>query len=352
MNRELTQASYDLSPLYARVTWSDISQYLQSTGHKKYQIYTKEIITIMMVAFGILTIVSLVLGFTINSAILVGVGFWLSLMLAACPVILSHQKSKFTRQVRLSHFAKANGLVYTSVAKDDLGHKAMIFPTGWPGLTTGVISTTPSVKLQFEIGHHFYLTGSGKSQREYHWDYICIQLDRNLPHIVLDSKKNNLSLFGVNFDNLPNVLDKEQQIRLEGDFDKHFTLYGPSGYDTDVRYIFTPDLMTLLIDEATDYDVEVVDDRIYFFQKTDSSDFARPYNPMFFDRAFRIIATVGAKVDRRTDYYADERVGSRVANEVAPDGRRLKQASLKTIMIIVAAVVVSAYVLVNILANL
>jgi len=56
-------------------------------------------------------------------------------------------------------------------------------------------------------------------------------------------------------------------------------------------------------------------------------------------RIFTIIRTVGAKVDARTDRYADERVGNRAANIVAPGGARLKHGVpvIGTIILVVYA---------------
>lgn len=39
-------------------------------------------------------------------------------------------------------------------------------------------------------------------------------------------------------------------LSLEGDFDRYFTLYCPGDYERDALYVFTPDLLALLIDES------------------------------------------------------------------------------------------------------
>ena len=45
---------------------------------------------------------------------------------------------------------------------------------------------------------------------------------------------------------------------LEGDFDRHFTLYAPDGYGRDALYLLTPDLMSRLIDSARAFDVSLL----------------------------------------------------------------------------------------------
>ncbi|MEO7546479.1 MAG: hypothetical protein ABIT21_09370 [Terrimesophilobacter sp.] len=76
-----------------------------------------------------------------------------------------------------------------------------------------------------------------------------------VPNMILDAKSNNFL-----WTNLPQNFSRNQVLSLEGDFDKHFTLYCPKEYEHDALYVFTPDLMTRLIDHAAGYDVELVDD--------------------------------------------------------------------------------------------
>jgi hypothetical protein len=138
-----------------------------------------------------------------------------------------------------------------------------------------------------------------------------------MPNIVLDSRANN-SIFGSN---LPATLRKDQVLQLEGDFDRYFTLYCPKEYEQDALYIFTPDLMALLIDEAAPYDVELVDEWMFVYS-------SKPFelaDPAVLQRLFRIADTVGAKALDQTERYADERVGDFDANIVAPQGARLRR---------------------------
>src|SRR5690606_7535742 len=106
------------------------------------------------------------------------------------------------------------------------------------------------------FGNLRYVTGSGKSRSVHQWGFLAVGLDRRLPHMVLDSRANNRML---GLSNLPAGFRRDQILSLEGDFDRYFTLYCPKEYERDALYVFTPDLMALLIDEAAPYDVEVVD---------------------------------------------------------------------------------------------
>ena len=143
--------------------------------------------------------------------------------------------------------------------------------------------------------------------------------------MLLDAKANNTNLFGKSLaSNLPVSLRKDQVLSLEGDFDKYFTLYAPKDYERDALYIFTPDLMTLLIDNAHSFDAEVVDNRLYIYIRQQGKNTSMT-QPHFIYQLLSIIHVVGMKLHRQSDYYADELVGDRSIDIVATGGRRLRR---------------------------
>jgi hypothetical protein len=149
--------------------------------------------------------------------------------------------------------------------------------------------------------------------------------------MLLDSRANN-GMFGSS--NLPSAFRRDQVLSLEGDFDRYFTLYCPRQYERDALYVFTPDLMALLIDEAAPYDVEIIDRWLFVYA-------ARPFplaDPHTYQRLLRIVATVGRKALSQTDRYRDERVGDFDANIVAPAGRRLRSGIPIATLIVVGVV--------------
>ncbi|MEO6532075.1 MAG: hypothetical protein ABIO06_00720 [Pseudolysinimonas sp.] len=232
---------------------------------------------------------------------------------------------KWEQWFRLDRFATANGMLF----------RPMDFPPAYPGEIFH-IGRNPVVTEHLEtsgrfldIGNFSYITGSGKSQTTHNWGFLALYLDRAMPNIVLDAKANN-SLFSSN---LPIALDRKQILHLEGDFDKHFSLYCPAEYEQDALYIFTPDLMALLIDEASPFDVELVDQWMFVYS---SFPFALT-DPAVLERLFTIADTVGAKAVNQTKHYADDRVGDPAANIVAPQGMRLKRgASVIGVVLVVA----------------
>ncbi len=141
--------------------------------------------------------------------------------------------------------------------------------------------------------------------------YLAVRLERQLPQFVLDSSRND----DGRVSNLPMPIAAGQQLSLEGDFDQHFALFCPRGYERDALYIFTPDLMALLIDETGDFDVEIVDEWFFVYSRH-GFDLS---NGTLWRRLERIRHVVGAKAITRTDLYANARDPAVIA-----EGSRLR----------------------------
>jgi hypothetical protein len=234
---------------------------------------------------------------------------------------------RFERYVRLDRFAKANGLVF-SPSDANPQYPGAIFNVGRARSAYEHFRSASDRFLDF--GNYRYTTGSGKNSTTHTWGFMALQLDRALPHMVLDSQANNF--IGSN---LPATFSKDQVLSLEGDFDRYFTLYCPKQYERDALYVFTPDLMALCIDNAAPFDIEIVDKWMFVYS-------ASPFDMStghIYERLFGIVDTVGAKTLHQTDRYADERVANFTANVVAPQGARLKRG------VPVAAIVIGAIVL-------
>lgn len=246
-------------------------------------------------------------------------------------------------QVRLYNFADDNGFRYIPKVGSS-AHVGWIFSQGYSPRQKSVFQRLDTQGVpRLEFGTHEYTTGHGRSKTTHHWQYICILLDRNIPHMILDARSNNMKLFGGDISNLGMGFSKDQVISLEGNFNDHFTLYGPPEYQMDARYVFTPDLMTVLIDSATAYDAELIDNKVYFYKSGRTPMGGKPF-VSYVQGVLRLYEAVLPKLQKQTQYYADERSGlDRSANVVAGQGRRLKTRT-PTITIIATAIVVILYV--------
>ncbi|QEO09832.1 hypothetical protein [Protaetiibacter larvae] len=238
--------------------------------------------------------------------LLVVIGFWAA-------AVVRRTLGRAERVARLSRFAAANGLNF-SARNTNPRYPGMIF-----GIGDARTATDHLMRLQgrfLDLGTFQYTTRSRKSRTTHRWGFLALQLDRKLPHMVLDARSNDL--FGTS--NLPLTFDRDQVLSLEGDFEEHFTLYCPPEYERDALYVFTPDLMALLIDEAGAFDVEIVDEWLFVY----STSPLPLHEPATMQRMLRIVDTVGAKTVDQTARYVDERIGDARVNLVAPQGERLK----------------------------
>jgi hypothetical protein len=341
----------DYRPLTAPVTSAQVAtfkRWAKSTGQVWAQPTAASVIGWVLGGFAIVIFVfvgGFLIGGVIVRAILLslGVSGWVAPFVSTAIVTLVFvaigvlivlamirgSSAAWTKHYRLDQFARANGLAAFPVSADP-HYAGSIFGVGSSRASYDRIQSTSGRFL--DIGSYRYTTGSGKNRTTHTWGYLAMQLDRRLPQMVLDSKANN-GLFGST--NLPKTFSRDQVLSLEGDFDKYFTLYCPREYERDALYIFTPDLMALLIDNAGAFDVEIVDDWLFVYSSTpiDTTD------PAQIGRMFQIVDTVGAKTITQSDRYSDERVADAGAshdqaaalagpdasrNLIAPQGRRLR----------------------------
>lgn len=178
------------------------------------------------------------------------------------------------------------------------------------------------------------VTMTRRTHRRSDHGYLSIRLPRALPHFVVDAHANGTSL--------PIPVARPQRVSLEGDFDTHFALYAPAGYERDALYLFTPDVMALLIDETGDLDVEVIGNRLTIY----SPHLFDLHNSAVWDRLEQIVRLLGAKAIDQAENYSDPRAAGTDSN-VAPAGRRLDQGFLSrngvrwSLVLIVAIVVLT-----------
>ena len=151
----------------------------------------------------------------------------------------------------------------------------------------------------FEIGEYIIEDVSSKF---HHYGFIEITLENTVPHIILDSMLNEMSeSSSVDFnDRIKIDIKKDQMVQLEGDFIDYFTAYVVEGYGRDALYILTPDLMSTLVDTAADYDIEFINNKLYFV----SREVFRTKEQ--FQKAFTVIEKVSNKVNKRSRRYLDE----------------------------------------------
>ena len=272
---------------------------------------------------------------TVERILIVAASFAMTLVIIVWRV-LGRRNDAWRRWTQLDALARANGMVFSPFggAPD---YPGAIFGVGEPREVLDHLTVVPSnsTERRLDYGTYRYTIGGGKNRSVKRWGYLALQLDRALPHMLLDARANNGLLGGTT---LPTQFRRDQVLALEGDFNEHFTLYCPREYERDAYYVFTPDLMALLIDNAAPFDVEIID-RWMFVYSPEPFDLQ---SPTVHQRLRAIVDTVGAKTLSQTDRYVDERIGEFAPNLVAPQGQRLKRRFPIGVVIGVAVVVAYA----------
>ncbi len=333
---------YDFSALSSIVTNSDILALKQIYNPKNTSPLMRKIKIIALVVACVVGSLMLFLFFyrvapfllIDDDFVFIPIIFIVLILLIIIGIIYSIKADKKTwvQNVKLYRFAKANGLLFKPSLPRP-GYNGMIFNIGDNRAANTVLNSQN--KPIFEMANYTYSEthGSGKNRHTtYHYyGYIMIQLSKKLPHIVLDSKANNTSLFGANLSNLPESFDREQILSLEGDFNKYFTLYAPKEYERDALYVFSPDLMAMFVDQSSEFDAEIVDDKLFIYSSK-HFDFS---NIALVQQLFNIINKVGSLVVHNTDRYKDEMAASLPDNIVAESGRRLRVPNPAIIVLII-----------------
>lgn len=213
--------------------------------------------------------------------------------------------------LKIYHVAMANGWGYER-ATSNLTYSASLFSAGRDYAFSNIV-TSPL----FEIGQVQFVTGSGRSERTHRYGYMRLPLERRLPHMLLDGKSNNSRAFGIDISNLPMSFNNNQIDALEGDFNKYYTLYAPEGYGSDARYVFTPDLMQLLIEESDNIDIEIIDNELFVYFGNYAMD-----TEAFWQKVSRLQGQLASKlVERAGQRYTDDRT---IDGTVAMNGKRLR----------------------------
>jgi hypothetical protein len=204
-------------------------------------------------------------------------------------VIKYHERTK--NQFQLKEFAKQNDFNYiestTDFALDGLLFRIGNIPEA-NRIYDLVIGTFEG--KDFTFGNRHFETKAPRHNINFDYGFMSIKLDRKLPQMILRSKQKGIEL--------TQGFSKNQVQSLEGDFDKYFTLYSQDGSQADALYVLTPDVMALLIDYASEYDIEIAGNHIYFY--------ARQFDlsESLMRQLFEIIDVVGTKTKRQTKRFS------------------------------------------------
>lgn len=186
------------------------------------------------------------------------------LTLVAIPLIITiylgyrPRDEQKLRRARLEQFAADNGLAYQELNIHP-SLKGTFFRTDKTRYKQTYDVLYDPLDHGFEIGNFRYLgLMNSKSDISYEYSYARVRLSKRLPHVLLDSKAN--TTYMSNLPEHPHGLAP-----LEADIGDHFRLYGKKGSDVLARYVFTSDIMAMILDYGRMYDIEIIDDQLLLY---------------------------------------------------------------------------------------
>lgn len=330
----------DYEPLTSKITKADIDALKASKSYIADFNWTGVVIMVAVVTILSFSAVITYVSASDYSQALIASGAIFFFLLIVGVVWRINSVTIIKRYAKLYKFAIANGASFENNSRPP--QIGILFTAGGSG---NKISSQVGPINGTTIGSNVYTTGSGKNRHTYYWDYAVVQLTRNIPNIILDSKKNN---FLREFSDMPSVPNRDQKVSLEGDFNDYFDVYSPNTYDIDVRVILTPDVMQDLQQLAADYNVEFIDNKIILFKRGSN------INGADVDKIKEILnmaSVIAAEVNLQSEHYSDPRIaGSRQSNIVAEQGRRLKT-NMNVIWLIIFAVIVMAFQIITAVMN-
>lgn len=197
--------------------------------------------------------------------------------------------------------AKSSGSEHSTVSRyrSHLAMRDTHSPRARPDLTIALARQQPDKNAPKGIHAHFR--------------FLQMRLPRPLPHLIIDARKGGrlrAHLVGV------------ERVSLEGEFDRHFTVYVPDGYQRDALQLLTPDVMAVLIDHGRRWDIEIVEDQLV----AASARVAARHDAAEITSLLLFALTVGTQVTEQAITYTDPRA-TRPRSQVALAGRRVKRRS-------------------------
>lgn len=236
----------------------------------------------------------------------------------------------------LTRFATDNGLNYAN--EPQLEFKSIVVGNS---ISTNILSTPDQDFMIASAGVRMYDSYYGDYRINDNSSLARIKLPRKLPQMVIDSRHNSIKF-------LPDYYDI-QEIKLEGNFSKHFKVYLPKNYHIDILQILTPDVMHALLECGTRYDYEITDDYLYIWD----------YRGIFEDSPSRFQSFLGnalnisQKFIKQSKTYSDHRANGNSGEAVTTGGARLRRSkSNRKIFITMLVALATAFFTVGLISGL
>jgi hypothetical protein len=226
----------------------------------------------------------------------------------------------------LEQFASSNGLTYAE--RQIVGKwPGTIFSIGNARSATNVIQGQ-FLDLPFATYKYSYITGSQKNTKYFDLQVVEFTLPRSIPQFVIDSLVEPGNANG-SISTLPIRFKESQRINLEGDFSTYFALYAPDQYGISALTILAPDVMHVLMEHAATCDIEIVNNKLYFYWPDVA--LSRAQYEKIFLVASHILQEIKDKITKSDIYKTTEQAA--LHTESTANGVLLKKSLLKSVIL-------------------
>lgn len=182
-----------------------------------------------------------------------------------------YQTDSFSAWIDISGFSNAEN------------ESGIMFKQGNEGRISNEIAGTIDNR-NFRIFNYQYSTGSGKNKQTHRYTVFSFKFNGSFPDIYLNNRSNYLNITAG------------EKIPLPDEFEEKFFLSAPHEYEIEALQIFTPDVLSSLLDNGFPYDVEFVNHEMIIFTEGQISNFdelAREFN-----KALELEDLVDEKLDK------------------------------------------------------
>jgi len=150
--------------------------------------------------------------------------------------------------------------------------------------------------VPFDTAERVFSVGSGEGATLHTTRMVRIPLSAEAPRITLRSRRGGGALSA-----LPRVPHGRSELTLEGNFSDVFVVSVPHGYEVDALYLLTPDLMAILLDHASECDLEIIDATLHLYLSP--LDLSDPHELSGF---LTVVGVLHERFSRRTALYRDD----------------------------------------------
>lgn len=187
--------------------------------------------------------------------------------------------------------AKNNGWQYKGVV-DDVEEPGIMFKQGKGQDITHLIEGNVDGR-PFRMFKYSFTIGEEKNETSYWYTVFAFKFEGTFPHIYLNNKHNSYSI------------SAGEKLPLPFEFEKQFVLSAPRKYETEALEIFTPDILTKLLDGGFNHDIELVDHELIMFVDGSTDNFKK------LEKEFNKVMELEDLFDEKLDRFKFEQIGDR-----------------------------------------